>query len=76
MKLNSGPRYRLSYHDRGRSFDSMTHLDGQLFKGLVLLDVPEGVAGGGRQPRVDVEDGATKLVGVRVEADLPFPSTC
>ena len=54
----------------------MTHLDGQLFKGLVLLDVPEGVAGGGRQPRVDVEDGATKLVGVRVEADLPFPSTC
>ena len=54
----------------------MTNLDGQLFKGLVLLDVPERVAGGGRQPGVDVEDGSTELVGVGVETDLPLPGTC
>ena len=51
------------------------YLHRQLFEGLVLLDVPKGVAGRGGQPRVDVEDRTPELLSIGVQADLPFPGT-
>ena len=53
-------------HFGNYTLDAALHLNWELFKCFVFLDIPQGVACGVGQSRVDVEDGSAELLRVRV----------